>query len=181
MAADASMSAISAGDLIMRQALTSASPETIGRLKPDTWLTWSTMKWRVVCSTASGWPAGRSAQALAMSSNGLWSSCQGRTSASTVRLSSTDGTSKNGVMTTVWPDAGTRAAVVRSERHQRMPVKYSREEPASMRQAATFWSRISDCSFARREARSAAVIGKALAMDFAPASAACAAATAIRP
>ena len=69
------------------------------------------------------------------------------------RLSSTDGTSKNGVMTMVWPDAGTRAAVVRSERHQRMPVKYSREEPASMRQAATFWSRINDWSL--REARGA--------------------------
>ena len=33
MAADASISASSAGDLIMRQALTSASPETIGAVE----------------------------------------------------------------------------------------------------------------------------------------------------
>src|SRR5688572_8765685 len=181
MAADASMRAISAGDLIMRQALTNASPEMIGRLKPVTLLTWSTMKWRVVCSTASGWPAGRSAQALAISSKGLWSSCQGRTSAAIVRLSSTEGTSKNGVTTTVWPEAGISAAVVRSERHQRMPVKYSSDEPASMRQAATARSRISDCSLAMRLSRSAAVIGCAFAAAFAPSPAACAAVTAVRP
>ena len=83
--------------------------------------------------------------------------------------SSTDGTSKNGVTTTVCPDAGISAAVVRSERHQRMPVKYSREEPASTRQGRDLRRAASATgALATRAARSAGVIGMAPRDRFAP-------------
>ena len=82
MSLDDCMSASSAGDLIVRQALTSASPETISRPKPGTARAWSTMKKRVVHSTASGAAEGFARIASAISANGLWSSCQGRMSAS---------------------------------------------------------------------------------------------------
>jgi hypothetical protein len=82
-------------------------------------------------------------------------------SASTWSVSCTDGTSKKGVTTIVLPDAGMSAAVVRSDLHQRMPVKYSSEEPASTRRAATLSRCMSDWSCAMRAARSAAVMGSA--------------------
>ena len=51
------------------------------------------------------------------------------------------------------------AAVVRSERHQRMPVKYSRLEPASTSSAAILLLLHQALQFSRRAACSCRVIG----------------------
>src|SRR5688572_22859131 len=119
------------------------------------------MKWRVVCSTASGRPAGWPRSASAMRSKGVWSSCQGRMSAPILRLSLIEGTSKKGVTTTPGPSAGMAAAGVRSERHQRMPVKYSSEEPASTNRAVNPLRCNMDLSLATRAPCSVASMGLA--------------------
>ena len=75
--------------------------------------------------------------------------------------SRTEGSSNAGVTTTTSPAAGMIAAVVRSERHQRMPVKYSSVAPASTSSAPTLASRISPCTLAMRARRSSTVIGLA--------------------
>src|SRR5882757_1978517 len=94
-----------------------------------------------------------------MSSNGLSGSFQGRTSPSTCSVSRTDGSSNAGVTTTAAPLAGISAAVVRSERCQRIPVKYSSVDPDSTSSAPIFCCVISACSFAIRPRRSSAEIG----------------------
>src|SRR5882757_336007 len=102
-----------------------------------------------------------------MSSNGLSGSFQGRTSPPTCSVSRTDGSSNAGVTTTAVPLAGISAAVVRSERCQRIPVKYSSVDPDSTSSAPIFCRLISDCSFAIRPRRSSAEIGRAApVMDF---------------
>jgi hypothetical protein len=59
------------------------------------------------------------------------------------------------------------AAVVRSERCQRIPVKYSSEEPDSTRSAPSFWRVISACTRAIRPMRSSAEIAcTPLVIDF---------------
>ena len=117
------ISAISAGLLIMRSALTGAAPETVlssgsSRRTP------STMKKRVVSSTASV-PAASffSFSQPAISAKGLSSSCHTRTSPGTSSISRIDGSSKKGVTISTGPSAGITAAVVRSLRHQSTPVK----------------------------------------------------------
>ena len=152
--------ASSADDLMIRHARTSSSPEATSRPAPHGLVTRSMMKKRVVASTASGPSfAARSRSMLAMRSNGLSSSFQGRTSADIFSVSRTEGSSKKGVTTTTPPSAGISAAVVLSDRHQRMPVKYSSEDPASTNKAATFRCCIKDCTLAIRPACSCALIG----------------------
>ena len=68
----------------------------------------------------------------------------------TIAKSFTEGDSKNGVTITTGPVAGMTAAVVRSDLHQRTPVKYSIVVPASASSAPVFFCCMSDCSFARR-------------------------------
>ena len=141
-------------------------------------MTRSTMNMRVVGSIASG-PEAWSFRAAARSANGLSSSFQGRTSASTLRVSRIEGSSKYGVTTTTRPSAGISAAVVRSERHQRMPVKYSSEAPDSTRKAPIFCRCISPCSLDSRVPCSWALMGSTLCViELRPAACAGAAARA---
>ena len=158
--------ASSAGDLTMRQAPTSASPETTSRPAAPVFVTRSMMKKRVVASTASGPPGpARARRAPAMRSKGLSSSFQGRTSADIFSVSRIEGSSKKGVTITTPPSAGISAAVVLSDLHQRTPVKYSSVDPASTSSAATFRCCIKDCSFAIRAACSCAVMGCAASVS----------------
>src|SRR5581483_11986878 len=90
------------------------------------------------------------------------SSFHGRTSLSICKVSRTEGCSKKGVTTTVRPLAGMIAAVTRSERCQRTPVKYSSEVPDSIRKAPILCCCIRDCTLAMRASRSWTEIGCAL-------------------
>ena len=158
------MRASSAGDLIRRQARTRSSPAVTSRLLFAARVTRSRMKKRVVGSTARA-PAGSPCSAAASSSNGFSSSFHARTSALTLRVSRIEGSSKNGVTMTGCPCAGISAAVVRSERHQCTPVKYSSEEPASTSSAAALCCGISACSFSSRARCSAALMGWAVVLS----------------
>ena len=160
------MSASSAGDLMMRQARTTSSPAITSRLPPAARVTRSTIKKRVVGSTARLPVAPACARkASASRSKGLASSFHGRTSPATLSVSRIEGSSKNGVTMTTGPRAGMRAAVVLSDLHQRMPVKYSSVEPASTSRAALLRCCSRDCSFSRRAPCSCALIGCAAAVN----------------
>src|SRR5438309_1895927 len=82
--------------------------------------------------------------------------------AATIRLTMSElrmPASMKGVTTTTRPSAGTSAAVVRSDLHQRTPVKYSSVDPASTRNAAILSRCIRPWSFARRARCSSGLIG----------------------
>src|SRR5256714_4297998 len=90
----ACIKASSAADLTIRQARTSSSAETTSRPLPDALVTCSTIKSRVVASTASGPSIAESRTAPAIRSNGLSSSFHVRTSPATFSVSRMEGSSK---------------------------------------------------------------------------------------
>src|ERR1700736_6262244 len=75
-----------------------------------------------------------------------------------------EGSSKKGTTPSTRPAAGITAAVVLSERHQRMPVKYSREDPDSTSSAPILRCCINPCIRAILAPCSCALMGRAAAV-----------------
>src|SRR2546421_12068565 len=89
-----------------------------------------------------------------------------------------EGSSKKGVTTTTLPSAGIRAAVVLSDLHQWMPVKYSSVDPASTNSAAILRCCIAVCTLATRALCSCALMGwTPVVIELRPAARALAAST----